>query len=550
MFGSKQSRTRLLAMAVVAMFAVCALVPMVGDDSDANPYGGVSGNYGDVVNGRYTIPISVGQAFNYTPTTNFDDVYGDITYSWTGNDNGCDITMADPATGALSGTFDADVAGTEVTETLTATWTYTPEGGDTVTQIATQEITFEIDAKLNIIDQVNAYAQVGETENIVVITYTGGADVTESFTGATDVLNVAHDKDVKKITITAKDPATITEGKYTLNLTLRNGATGDEDSIVINVNIYEDLVVTVSKSTVYTYEGAGTINPVTYTINYEGTDATVTETVTSDTKNDKESDYFEFDTTLNTINADFSKWTWDAGNIIQNGTYRDDQSATFTVTVKADATLPGPDNGATGTATLTDTYSAEVEYVVFKSFQFTNTPTVGTVNASAIATGSGTMNLSAYISGAKSVTFNWGDGTVSELRTSDVANTYAANHTYSKSGMYMITITATNDVGTTTSKVLYQSGEGMVGETVEGSDSTGTTDSTNKGFFDEHGYLFLVFAIIALASILVFLFYFNHPAMIVIAIVALILAAALYVYVDFTGVIDALKDVLGIGNKA
>ncbi len=125
MFGSKQSRSKVLAFAIVAMFVV-AVLPFGMDDSDANPYGGISGNYGDAVNSEYNIPLSVGQTFNYTPTTNLGTAgYGTVTFSWAGDSEATQaITMASSATGALSGSFAAVPSGNGIASaTLTATWT-------------------------------------------------------------------------------------------------------------------------------------------------------------------------------------------------------------------------------------------------------------------------------------------------------------------------------------------------------------------------------------------------------------------------------------------
>lgn len=164
-----------------------------------------------------------------------------------------------------------------------------------------------------------------------------------------------------------------------------------------------------------------------------------------------------------------------------------------------------------------------------------------------ISTNSNTMTLSAYVTGANNVVFDWGDGLyTSKMVSTDVSSLYNASHTYASKGTYLITIYATNDMGTTTSKVMYQAG--YADDQTPADNEDNNTDSDKKSFFDEHGYQFLIFAILTVLLMVAFFYFgFQNPMVIILAIVMAALAVLCFVYNDISGVIDAVK---GLFDKA
>ena len=69
--ANKSKGQKLLAMAIVAMFAMCAFAVCVPSDSDAGVYGGVSDNTGTEIDQIYKIDITKGQTFTYTGINRF-----------------------------------------------------------------------------------------------------------------------------------------------------------------------------------------------------------------------------------------------------------------------------------------------------------------------------------------------------------------------------------------------------------------------------------------------------------------------------------------------
>ena len=80
----------------------------------------------------------------------------------------------------------------------------------------------------------------------------------------------------------------------------------------------------------------------------------------------------------------------------------------------------------------------------------------------------------------------------------------------------------------------------MYNATEGGSDVT--DEAPDKGFFEEHGFQFIAFAILAILCLVAFfVFGFQNPLVIVVVIVAGTLAALSYVYCDIGGILDALR---------
>ncbi len=569
---AKATKSRFFAVFAVMMLMLCSVAVIA--DADASSYGGVIDNSnGDTKNQKYTVELSVGQTFTYSNIATNLDSYGSIEYTWTdgvGNSACDDIKLdeTDATNKKLTGSFKSSGTYSGI---LTATWTG-PTGTDkiTPTQTATQTFTFQVDQKLVIADgktpSVTAYALVGwdASKQVLEISYSGSTAVTKDLDSEVVAMSCTYGSDKHatddtdfdashtlatsdtngKITITPKakltdkDTTSTKSGPQQINVTLTNPNTNDTASIEILLYIYDKIAITSETTHYYTYEGdkTYTTDGFVFDVNYDDDkdDKTVTTnysyvldpTGTSVLSVDPDATTEKAKKTVG-ISTAFSN----SGDLVDAGQISKDYKATLTVTGKVnsdDALVSTSESTAAATFTLT----------VYKSLEFTSAPKITKTLTKATGTGSNnTMSLSSYLAGAKYVTINWGDGQISKkAAVSPTSSLYSAQHTYANSGMYMITITAENDVGTTTSKVLY-----AVDSTLDVAPDT--TDSDKKtGFFEEHGYLFLVFILI-LVGLLVAYFYFGiqHPFVLLLAIVCAVLAVALYVYGDFGGIIDALK---------
>lgn len=546
---AKATKSRFFAVFAVMMLMLCSVAVIA--DADASPYGGITDTTTDSKNQTYTVPISTGQTFTYSSiSTNLDDAgYGTVDYSWDKtasaySADGTDGIKFDPTTKTLSGEFTTTTNKTK-TGVLTATWT-APAGHDdkTLTQTATQTFTFEISEGLVIDDTKTAgYGMIdgtGANATILTIPFTGETTDTEPTVAYDDNASTSPFKFTvsgQNIVVKTKDNLGTDDGKlgatgsWAVTLTLKNSKTNDEDSVKIDLNVFDKIAVTNDVLTYYTYEGDTSTTAFTFTISKNDkiteTDATAVITPVTQTSIDEKTTYTVLaqDTTdkhkIN-IKTNFGK----SGDLTDNG-YSKTYTATMTFTGELDS------DGNKVTATTDGTFTLNV----YRSLEFLSKPVLKDTVTIAKSTGTNNlMALSAYIAGAKYVSVNWGDGQFTNKTIASDSSIYNAQHKYANAGMYMITITAENDVGTTTSKVLY-----AVDSTLDVTPDT--TDSDKKtGFFEEHGYLFLVFILI-LVGLLVAYFYFGiqHPFVLLLAIVCAVLAVALYVYGDFGGIIDALK---------
>ena len=538
---------KLMAMAVVAMFAMCALSVCLVADSDAGPYGGVTVDNDSGTDGRYSIDVSVGQHFIYSNIkTNLDGIDGtEGTISITGSGNDSQLaTFGNPVKGTDSWTLEGDFlkAGTYV-YTMTAEWTFTPDDANqtTLTQTAKQTLTFNIKERISISeDNGYGYAVLNETAQPIILGYSGTTDYEPKLSG-TDGLSfdVKFNDTGDKIIITPKENVNKTIGSYNFSVSVTNTASKDADSADLIYRVFEKIVVEDVKE--YTYEGnEDTSGDVKMNVTWEATSGNPAGTIDSYT--------FVFDPLGNTV---LTESTSSPGNGTVNrnvtiskpgeitGTGTTETSKTFTATLTVKGTVPATTGGTTQETSSEGTYTL----VVYKALAFMSKPEIGDTKTVTISNTANNVILSSYIKGAKIVSINWGDGTSVDSQDGQIEGTYNAYHSYAKSGMYSITISATNDFGTTTSQVLYNVDDGNIEIPT---DPENPSDDSGKSFFDKHGYQFLIFAILAILLLVAFFFLgFQNPMVIILAVVMIVLAVLCYVCNDIGGIVEAIKGPLG-----
>lgn len=542
-----------LAMAVVAMFALCAFTVCIGSESDAGVYGGVSDTSGDEkINQTFSVDISVGQTFTYNNiTTNLDKADGTITMTGSPTTaDGANYTFNYDSTSKV-GSFVASFtkAGTYV-YTITANWDSGKDYGN-VTQTATQKFTFNVDEKIVIPTEFRGYGIKGETQNVMNIKYAGPdknvnityaaytVDGVENSLSGVDHFNAEISGD--KLVVTPKDVGS-TEGTYGLTITLTNGNSKDTASVNVIYQIFDDITITAPDS-MYTYEGdTSAPTSINFTTNWDSglasnqhisyqMEVTEKEGTTVDVITVNETD--KRNATISGISGKT------VGSIVSTDATKAVYTIKFTATgtvdeVAGDSTQAGSSTESESTTTLT----------VYKALIFASAPTIGGSTITPITATSTSINLSSYISGAYKVVFDWGDGTQTSSMDNmgKTATTYGAYHTYAKAGNYTITVYATNDQGTTTAQV-FHSTDGM---NVPADDTTDDTDKTTaekeKSFIDKHGVQFIVFGILCILALVAF-FYFGYqsPYVIIAAIILAALAVLCFVYHDISGIIDAFR---------
>ena len=541
-------------MAIVAMFAMCAFAVCITADSDAGPYGGISDNLSDNNKDQvYNVDISVGQAFTYSNIKTSLDGLGasDGTLTLTGKITGAAHTgfTFENLTADRTVTGEFTSPGT-ATLTLTAKWIkHDTDRNVDVTQTATQTFNFTVYQAIDITESTaNGYIVGGQTvsdANNVVLNYTGPTTSTSPAMDIQPDISTHKDKfqatlSAGKITISPKSTIAYDEGgnnTYTFTVSMTNTKTTDSDSCTVTYTVYESIAISNDNLTWYTFENDPDAP----------TEFIVENSYDTDGKNDTKwvSTSFVLDPETGALSKDGTNpnrltINVDSFDLVADG----DISKTYT----ADITVNGKIEDSNGVAGPTSQATGTFKLVVYQFLEFKDKPTVAGAYASPLTASGSAVTLSSFITAANNVVINWGDGTQTgnmSVTGANVSNTYSAYHNYAKAGLYTITIIASNDMGTTTSQVLYNAGYGDMEIPTDGTDDT---DSEKKDFFAEHGWQFLLFAILTIILLIAF-FYFGiqNPMVLILAIVFAALAILCYVYNDIGGVIDAVK---GFFNKA
>lgn len=561
MNATKTAVNRAFAIFTVMALVLCSFAAVFATEgSEAASYSSLQASGEGTPNQVYTLDISTGQQFVYDNiTTSLDNAEGTLNIVWSGDaadETGQDGIAWDSEERQLSGTFTSG-AGTTRAGILTATWTLDPsDNGNTITQIATQKINFNITQGLSVTPTITAHALNGWTADTQVLTinYTGtgdidllvnGADGTTGVSGTPFKVTMASNI-ITVSTNEALDDADVTAGSYTLTMTLTNSATQDTAQVIATIYVYDEIAIQNTQTHFYTFEGdsaswlARGINvQVSYdndsNDNTTAQDSVITFTPSTDTILSQDSD-----------NADHIIITGVTGATMGSLVDEDQTSKTYQATVSVTGTITDNEgNEGDGTSTA----SMDFYVHVYKSFQFTTTPSIASIDATPVGTNSSTILLSTYISGADSVVIEWGDGyRTTPMSNSEVSANFTSTHTYSAPGTYLATVYATNDQGTTTSKVMYSVGEDQAGAGTDEPEQPADGDG-EQSFFDEHGWLFIVFAALAVFCVIGFFFIMpQNPVWIVGLIVCAILAVLLFVYVDFAGIGDAIGDLFGNGE--
>lgn len=542
-FEKTANHQKMLAAALVAMLAICSFACVFSDDASA------VNNNGET----YDIYMRTGDVFSYAPDTNLADAkitlsgtaYDNDSLNWT---NGTLEQVSNSATEddshqIILGSFDA-ANSTAYTLLLTANWT-----NGTLNQSATQNINFHIydriqftgasthgnyteDADGITFEDLPAQGQAIDTISIATQGKVYGTNPTWgsasfTFNGGADNGLLTFDSSTGEIkvnkTVTAEEQDTY-DGQYVMTVKASytsNGVT-DEATYTYTIDIGTDLTVT--GGTLQTYVGNTDAEDGTFTIetNHDGKGIQFTYEVSDDSGVSGLIQHSGANSNTFSIKTDAAGLADFIGS---------SESKTVNVTVTVSGNIDDDEDVETATTTVSVT--------IFAALVFTTEPTIEN-NVIESATGNPEDALaSAKFAGAKSITYNWGDGTQTHVDVKNTSNpTYAARHVYDSPGTYLVTITAENDVGTQKAYMLYDATNGAWAA----ADETTETGDNDKGFFEEHGYLFILFAILALLMVVVFFGVgIQHPFVAIAAIAFVILAVLCFLYDDF-GLLDGFLD--------
>ena len=506
MFSSKSVNNKVLAVAFVSMLMICSLGMVFAEESDAT--------YDE----SFDIHMREGDQFSYTPAVNLSNTT--ITPSGTALSNGLTNNS-----GTISGSFST--AG-DYQLVLTATWT-----GSGLSQTATQTVNFHVYDRITFQGQsqsgnigVNqAYTinelSLGETlytaavQSLVYpVAPTFGNATISNPEGVSENL-FAFEPSTGAVTV-ARAATSADVGQYTLTIPATYSANGVNDSatITLGITVAEDLTIT-SPSEFFTFDGDNTNNVYTITSNGLGD---VSYTATAE---EAYQALFSFSGTTITVN------TSAAGALIEEG----EESMSFDITIGASSDVDSDSEKETATHTI--------HVTVYAGLEFTSTPSISNVSAQSATGNPLDVLATANFEGATKITYNWGDGTSTTVNvTPDSGSKFSARHVYSNAGTYAIAVTAENDQGNTKAIMIYDASNGAwaEGEVPE------EPANGEQSFFEEHGILFLIFAILAI--IMLVLFFFNQlaPYSLFAAVLFVILAVACFVTGDFGITEGLIKD--------
>jgi|GEM_PF-4910216 len=485
-----RSKGTFAVMAVLVMLA-CALV--TAQPSDAEP------------SDSYVVDMRTGDTFTYEPKTNLDSV---ITASALEG-----MTFTD---GIMTASFDAvDLTGSLAT-TITARWT-SEEGS--LSQVASQRIAFMVHPHVTV---------DGSSSKEIVRGIIGGAkagtivyqpEVSEASAGtATEVSCsiienewVGWDENEKRLFLKKDVPVDVASSTMSpvisaVNRAVDSGSTLKEESVAVTVSIVigSGLMI-ISDDVIETKQSEADPAKNTYTVKTNADTAsglTVTE-CTFDTSGLPEGLVKSIDG--QSIVFDPSVVDFPAGAAGDDAV----KEFAFTVTVK------GLADGQAVEA------SKKVVLKVFADMVYTTVPSVSDVTVMPDPADSKKILLSAVVKDAKSITIDWRDGATS-TPDFDGSDRYSASHVFSKDGRYTIVLEAQNDAGSKCCYIRYDTSTREF-EIVE-------EDEPSEGFFEKHGWLFLLFAVLALLCVVVYAVLYPAPIVLILAGLFALLSVLTYLY--------------------
>lgn len=485
-----RSKGTFAVMAVLVMLA-CALV--TAQPSDAEP------------SDSYVVDMRTGDMFTYEPKTNLDSV---ITASALEG-----MTFTD---GIMTASFDAvDLTGSLAT-TITARWT-SEEGS--LSQVASQRIAFMVHPHVTV---------DGSSSKEIVRGIIGGAkagtivyqpEVSEASAGtATEVSCsiienewVGWDENEKRLFLKKDVPVDVASSEMSavisaVNRAVDSGSTLKEESVAVTVSIVigSGLMI-ISDDVIETKQSEADPAKNTYTVKTNADTAsglTVTECA-FDTPGLPEGLVKSIDG--QSIVFDPSVVDFPAGAAGDDAV----KEFAFTVTVK------GLADGQAVEA------SKKVVLRVFADMVYTTVPSVSDVTVMPDPADSKKILLSAVVKDAKSITIDWRDGATS-TPDFDGSDRYSASHVFSKDGRYTIVLEAQNDAGSKCCYIRYDTSTREF-EIVE-------EDEPSEGFFEKHGWLFLLFAVLALLCVVVYAVLYPAPIVLILAGVSAVLSVLTYLY--------------------
>ncbi len=172
---------------------------------------------------------------------------------------------------------------------------------------------------------------------------------------------------------------------------------------------------------------------------------------------------------------------------------------------KAEATgLDAQDLASFGTRSGSVTYVVTTDGIEPVSNPSYAAPSEPAVSSMRLYADGRDVRITSSVTDAQKLTYNWGDGIRSESEVGSVLN--GAQHTYAHGGTYSVVITAEGPYSSAFAVAVFD-----------------TPGDAQKGFIEEHGWIFIVFAVLAVLFAVAFWFT-RDPRMIIATAASAVLA--------------------------
>ena len=548
MFSNKSVNSKVLAVAFVSMLMICSLGMMLSEESDAVTHDPET----------YTINMSVNDIFSYTPAVNLNDT--DIEATGTAVDpTGTDglvwteTALSQGSNGYSMGTVEGhfSTAGQRVL-TITATWHSTTD--ETLEQISSQVITFNVydditfpgidhtgDASQAFTYQWTSLTAGTEIDNLGSILNQTGYNPSITFTvapvtwdgegAAPDIFEFNTSTGVLSV---SNNATTEDCGTYTIVVTATDShVTGQSATMTYTIKVNNQFgIEAVESFETFVTDEDPVNNTVTLDTNWGTTGITFSITsITSAVEGGSATEVPAISTIASITGNTLTLNTAEAGL----GTLlTDEQEYTdLVITVNATGEIGDP-------ATQVDD-DVTINVRVFNSLLFMNDPEMVEISMQS-ATGNPLDALAtANFEGTSRIVYNWGDGTSTTVNvTPDSGSKFSARHVYNYAGTYAVTITAFNEQSESRAIILYDATNGAWAEGTEED-----VPEEEQSFFEEHGILFIILAILGIVMILLFFFGFLAPYTLIAGFILVIAAVACFITGDF-GLTEGLIEDLNI----
>lgn len=547
MFSNKSVNSKVLAVAFVSMLMLCSFGMLLSEESDA------------VNDESFDLYMKVDDQFAYEPRVNLDNTTisasGAVANGVSSTAN--QLSWSDKDTNGytdLYGSFTDSNGATGYTVVVSADWT--SEHNSSLTQNSKQTIKFHVFDRVTFTDKgtygdytapAQSFAAEGLTANQVIDTvevdalYYDGTIVygtpTITFNGSSDNGAFVWDAENHQIKVAANitSESQVPYGEYKVSVPVSYNGTNvqDEATYTLDITVAENITITNDSKEIYTYVNADPeYNTYTIETNYDG-ETTLTYNVQAQSGFESLIQWTSGPTFTVNVSSDVTDDFFTDKDSHDTPGDKQTQSITFSVNVTASANIDDDPESESGTATINVT--------IYNSLYFLDIPEIESPSVQSATGNPQDILASANFLGTEGITYNWGDGTTTHVDIdSGTGSKLSARHVYSNPGVYAITMTADNDNGSQRAILLYNANTGYW---AEGDESDIADDE--KSFFEEHGILFLIFAILAIIMIALFFLGFLAPYTLIAGIIMVVVAVACFITGDF-GLTEGLIEDLNI----